>query len=134
MLRARSLIAALVVLAVCAPAAAAASALIPAAVVPLARLGVRAPASITWAAARRRGIPVRVRAAPGARVRAVVVAAGRRLGSRTRRLGPSGTRLIRVRVRGGRSDRRRARLEVSAVTPAGRRIASARRIVLLPRR
>ena len=102
---------------------------------PAPRLAVRAPARITWTAARRRGIPVRVRGIPGARVRTVVRAGRRRLGSRTVRVGPSGTRLIRVHLRrGGSERRRRAQLEVSAVTPGGRRITSVRRIILLPRR
>ncbi len=97
------------------------------------RLSVRAPARVTWATARGRGIPVRVRGVPGARVRAVVRAGRRGLGSRSLLVGPSGSRLVRVRVRRGGPDRRRVRLEVSAVMPGGRRLASARAIVLLPR-
>ena len=104
------------------------------AALPAPRLAVRAPARITWAAARRRGIPVRVRGVAGARVRAVVRAGKRRLGSRSVRVGPSGTRLIRVRLRRGASERRRrVRIDVSAVTPAGRRIEQARRVLLVPR-
>jgi len=102
---------------------------------PLTRLRIRAPARMSWAGARRRGIPVRVRGVAGARVRIVVRSGRRRLATRSVRVGATGERLIRVRVRRGASDRRRrVRLELTAVLRGGRRLSAAHRIVLFPRR
>jgi len=96
-----------------------------------AAMAMRAPKRISWARARRHGIPVRVRGTAGAPARVVVWAAGwRSLGSRRVRLGATGDRLVRVRVRGRAPARTlRARIEVSA---AGE--VAVRRIVLRTRR
>ena len=120
-----------------APAAPVANPFVPTTVMPppAARLRIRAPLRMSWAGARRRGIPVRVRGVPGARVRVVVRAGRRRLAARSVRMGPGGERLIRIRVRRGAIERRRrVRLEVTALLPGGSRLSGARRIVLYPRR
>ena len=100
---------------------------------PEARLTLRAPKRMRWRGARRRGIPVRIRGVAGARVRVAIRSGRRRLAARTVRVGAGGERLVRVRLRRGRQDRRRrVRIVVEVALPDGRRLVATRRLWLTP--
>jgi glucose/arabinose dehydrogenase len=96
-------------------------------------VALRAPGRARWLRASRRGIPVRVSAPAGTRVRVALRRGARRLARRDVTVGAGGAKLVRLRVseRLARTAARRIlRIEASAAATDGRRSRASRRIVL----